>query len=581
MGDWSGVPLLISEVDRISGSEFTSEVIEKIVNGKWAEGKRPARALLDHGGLVSENDMQLLIRKMHAQVNLGDPSELDYDLASLLPTHVCTTHTAIIYGEREGKLLIAAKAATVQNTESVAHILEALPKGKEASIHYGNPRQISACIAAMRSHQQTDFSIDLVEETADDIRAEAENRYSELISGNDEVSSKAGSHLDALLLKAISSGASDIHLSTSYDELGKPIVWARLRRLGDMQDHAEYPWSIGKSIINRFRMTGGMKIDETEDNDARYDIEVPGTGRFDLRLCYIPKPAGRTLTIRLLSQERSGIQTIYEIFPTQFTEAAEQIDRVLVSRPHSIFMVVGPTGEGKSTTSAAILDQLNTPDVKCMSIENPIEYRIPGVEQIQVTNNMGFAKAVRAFMRSDPNNILIGEVRDDETAASAISAAQTGHRVLTTLHSLSAGLAPRRLIELGRGRFTAIDLAEVLAGVVSQKLVKLLCTTCMSIDENNEPQLGEGCDDCEKSGWESRTAVAEVLVVNDEVYQGIIDGKSSRYLLEQSASQTFDDHARRLLEAKRTTRSELLRVFGALPCLGGESAPASLLRGVG
>lgn len=357
-----------------------------------------------------------------------------------------------------------------------------------------------------------------------------------------------------LMSQAAALGASDIHLSTVVDSDDRPRVQARLRIAGRLREHAVWSETTGKRIINRFRLAGEFSADLTRPVDGRFDVRVPRFGLFDLRLHASPKPSdGQMMVIRLLKQGQSGLENIRRLFPPEHSSYAERL-AALVRQPHGVLIVAGKTGSGKSTTLAALLkDVCADPSRKVITIEDPVELRIPGADQVQVTTQMPFPRALRGFMRADPDVIMVGELRDAETTVTAFHAAQTGHLVLSTAHANDAASVPKRLIDMGG--LSPVTVAETLSAVFAQTLVRTLCGRC-SAGRGSRAGKPRGCGACDETGWLGRMAVAELMHVTEPVAEAIEDGASPRKIRKTADYTTFGDYAERLIRAGVTTRAE-------------------------
>ena len=322
-----------------------------------------------------------------------------------------------------------------------------------------------------------------------------------------------------LLFQACADQASDIHLEPTREQ-----VRVRLRVDGVLEELPSLAKPMHLSLISRIKIMGGMDIAQHRlPQDGRARIRVSGK-EVDLRLATYPTMFGEAAAIRLLGKEQ--LRTLEQL---GFLEADLKIFKSLIAKPHGIFLVTGPTGSGKTTTLYAALMQINSGNRHILSIEDPIENEIPGVSQQQVNTKAGltFASALRAMLREDPDVILVGEIRDAETAEIAVRASMTGHLVFSSLHTNTAIVAIARLIDLGVEPFL---ISSSLIGVVAQRLVRKICSQCKSECEITPSQLqplglevrlpaykGKGCQECRQTGYHGRIALFEVMQVNDEV----------------------------------------------------------------
>ena len=390
------------------------------------------------------------------------------------------------------------------------------------------------------------------DESAAAKRRQSEANYKSLVGGDDMVARSVRS----LIADAVARNASDIHISTELVD-GYEQVSANLRVLGDLVRHDTYDPGVGDALLHRFRRAGIKESTTVGALDGQYDITLPSDGkssggRYDLRMVYMPLRYGAMLVVRLLPQERSQHSDLASVFPPRDSDVAERIRRS-VSYGSGLVIVAGRTGDGKSTTLASILDYVAVPERKVVSIEDPVETLIPGVQQVPFhAKHLTFAQGLKAFLRADPDIIMVGEIRDRETAEVAIMASQTGHTLLSTVHARNSSRAPTRLTNMG---VDPGQIAEEMRLIVSQRLVKRLCRTCSGDGE------ARGCGAC-TGGYAGRAALAETLEVNDDMMTAIEKGLSARVLEQLEGYRRFEEHAAALIANKITTAAEVKRALG-------------------
>jgi len=331
-----------------------------------------------------------------------------------------------------------------------------------------------------------------------------------------------------LVAQALSQRATDIHI-----EPGEYQIRVRYRIDGLLQEAAPLTKSLAQPIVSRIKIMSGMDIAERRlPQDGRIEVEMQGR-RLDLRVNSVPTVFGEKIAIRILDRSAAlfglaelGLQA----------EVLTQIQAML-ARPNGMFLVTGPTGSGKTTTLMAALGELNHADRHIITVEDPVEYYLPGVNQVQVNNKAGltFAAGLRAFLRQDPDVMMVGEIRDGETADIAVRAALTGHMLLSTLHTNQAAGAPGRLADMGVEPFL---LASSLTGILAQRLVRRLCPRCRSpyvptAEDPDYPLLAaaglagvelyrpQGCGHCDRTGYSGRVSLVELLPVNGAVRECI------------------------------------------------------------
>ena len=349
--------------------------------------------------------------------------------------------------------------------------------------------------------------------------------------------------LNALLTQAARDGASDIHIEPFEHHSA-----VRFRVDGSLREVVQPNRALHAALISRLKIMADLDIAEKRlPQDGRISLRL-GTRAIDVRVSTLPSAFGERAVLRLL--DKSGNRISLEAVGMQ-GETLRQFDH-LIRQPHGIILVTGPTGSGKTTTLYSALSRLDAHSGNIMTVEDPIEYELPGIGQTQVNAriDLTFAKALRAILRQDPDVIMIGEIRDFETAQIAIQASLTGHLVLATLHTNDAASAVTRLGDMGVEPFL---LASSLLGVLAQRLVRKVCTHCH----------GKGCEHCGQSGYAGRTGIFELLLVDDairaQIHQRASEAEIRNAALANGMTLMRDD-GERLVVAGITTTEELLRV---------------------
>lgn len=375
--------------------------------------------------------------------------------------------------------------------------------------------------------------------------------------------------VNELLVDASKRGASDIHLDPHED-----FMKIRIRIDGNLIDYAEVPNAIRKNLITRVKIISGMNITESrlpQDGaikDTLKDVNL------DLRVSCLPTNLGEKIVIRILdySLSLSGLEHL------GFSEKNYKKVLKMISTPNGIILVTGATGSGKSTTVYSILQRLNKEETNVITVEDPIEMNIEGINQVQTNSEIGltFASALRSILRQDPNIIMIGEIRDTETAQIAVRASITGHLVLSTLHTNDSLTTIERLVDMGVEKYL---LSSSLTGIVSQKLARKLCQHCKKERPTNEYEkklfkkvlnkdidkvyIAEGCEKC-NSGYSGRIAIHEVLLINEEIKEAIssnLDREKLRELVYNADVNTLlQDGLEKVIDGL-TTVEELLKII--------------------
>jgi type II secretory ATPase GspE/PulE/Tfp pilus assembly ATPase PilB-like protein len=380
--------------------------------------------------------------------------------------------------------------------------------------------------------------------------------------------------VDLLLAQAVNSHASDVHLEPKKESVG-----VRLRIDGVLQEFPSPPKSMYGAIVARFKIMSGLDIAERRvPQDGRIQAKVSGKN-VDVRVSVIPLVEGESIVLRILERDK-GIVSLPAIgFGEQLLEKYMRF----LKQTQGIVLVTGPTGSGKSTTLYASLSAIQSPEDNIITIEDPVEYHLPFAKQIQVNGAVGldFAAGLRAILRHDPDIVMVGEIRDAETARIAIQAALTGHLVLSTLHTNDASSAVTRLVDMGIEPFL---VASAIRGVIAQRLVRKLCPHCkkkVTISENvvrvklgiaplaedvqREAYDAQGCRECVNTGYKGRIGIFEVLEL-DSTFDALIVGKSSAAdLVSHARSCGFkelkDDGLEKVFDGM-TTAGEVVRVLG-------------------
>lgn len=357
--------------------------------------------------------------------------------------------------------------------------------------------------------------------------------------------------INALLTQALREGASDIHI-----EPFEQISIVRFRIDGRLRDIVRPKKAIHAALISRVKIMSQLDIAEKRlPQDGRITLRVGGKP-VDVRVSTLPTGHGERAVLRLLDKE-GGRLDLQQLGMSQNTQA--QFDH-LISQPHGIVLVTGPTGSGKTTTLYAALTRLNAVTTNLLTVEDPIEYELPGVGQTQVNAriDMSFAKALRAILRQDPDVIMIGEIRDLETAQIAVQASLTGHLVLATLHTNDAAAAVTRLLDMGIEPFL---LSSSLLGVAAQRLVRKLCSHCRQFDGQHWHDVG--CEKCGNTGYHGRVGIYELLLTTDAIREQIHNRASEadiRASAQRNGMQSMREDGERWLQDGTTTEAELLRV---------------------
>ncbi len=377
--------------------------------------------------------------------------------------------------------------------------------------------------------------------------------------------------INALLSEAIREKASDIHIEPHEQRLA-----IRFRVDGVLRDRLEPKRSLAPMLVGRIKVMAGLDIAEKrKPHDGRVSLRVGGHD-VDVRVSTIPSQYGERVVLRLLDRSSAG----FELSALGMSETDFKRVTRLLEKPSGMILVTGPTGSGKTTTLYAAITRLNDRERNIMTVEDPVEYALDGIGQMQVNPQKGvtFASGVRALMRQDPNVILIGEIRDSDTASAALRAATSGHLVLSTLHTTSAIGSVTRLVDMGVERYL---LAPTLAGLIAQRLVRTLCAACSResvLSEFDAARLSGllpvgtpvrepvGCEACLGQGYRGRTALYEIVEVDDTLEAMIHDGRPESELIARARTVSpslMEDGAMRIRDGL-TSVDEVVAVADSL-----------------
>ena len=375
--------------------------------------------------------------------------------------------------------------------------------------------------------------------------------------------------VNVLIHQAVQERASDIHLEPHEKQLK-----VRYRIDGILHDAASPPKSLHPAIVSRVKILAEMDIAERRlPQDGRVRVKVADR-QVDLRVSTLPTLYGESVVIRLLDRS-AGVMALHDL--GMRADTLEQFGR-LITRPHGIILVTGPTGSGKTTTLYAALNRIYSPQKKIITIEDPVEYELVGANQINVRPQIGltFARGLRHIVRQDPDIVMVGEIRDRETAEIAIQAALTGHLVFSTLHTNDAPGALTRLLDMGTEAYL---VASSIIAVLAQRLVRLVCRSCRTLIDVGPEAFAEvefpngtrpakvwrgaGCERCRQTGYDGRTGVFELLPIDEPVREQIL-AKTSASAIKQRAAQhgmrTLLAAGREKISEGHTTIEEVLRV---------------------
>ncbi|MGN0347887.1 MAG: GspE/PulE family protein [Lachnospiraceae bacterium] len=409
----------------------------------------------------------------------------------------------------------------------------------------------------------------IYDQQEEDVREQSET-YQQMMDRVD--SSPVVKLTNTILTQAVSMGASDIHVEPKQNNI---IV--RFRIDGDLMEVMVLNSSIHQSLVTRMKIMSGLDIAEKRvPQDGRFSMEM-GAKVVSFRISTLPSVYGEKVVIRILGDNKVDVVPVTEL--GMLEENFRKLDK-LIHNPNGVILVTGPTGSGKTTTIYSALNEVAKPNVNVVTIEDPVEKVMDNITQVHINTKAGitFAKGLRAIMRQDPDIIMVGEIRDEETATIAAQAAITGHLVLSTIHTNDAASTFMRLIDMGVEPYV---VASSVIGIIAQRLVKTICPDCkeeytpsqedvLNWGKGEMPKIlyrGKGCKRCNYTGYRGRCAVHEIIVVNHEIRNLIMDRASAQKVKAMAEEFGFTDmeyNAKRLIFEGRTTIEEMRKVINFL-----------------
>lgn len=532
------------------GNYITEADIEKAEADAKAKHASLADYLLGKGLITKDLLGQAIAESFqvpYADLNSNQPSR---EQVLKIPEDIAKKFRAVLFSVDEKKTTVATDAPSARGL-TVA--LKKIFPQRKITIAYGLSEDIDTIFSYYRKPLAT--------------------RFTKILEKQKRVAPEI---LDEIFSDAFSYHASDIHFEPQRKE-----VVVRFRVDGVLQEAGRIAKEYYENILNRIKVTSGLRIDEhfaAQDGSMHYQKEDTV---FDLRTSIVPTVEGEKAVLRILASYIKGLALSDLGLSPEDQNAFEQT----AQKPFGMLLVTGPTGSGKTTTLYALLKLLNKPDVNITTIEDPVEYKMLGVNQIQVNpqTNLTFAKGLRSIVRQDPDTILVGEIRDEETAEIAVNAALTGHLLLSTFHANDAATAVPRLLDMGVEPFL---LASTLEFLVAQRLVRKICEQCRySIDVSQKDiaakhkgaeeffdgktvtlYQGKGCDGCGGTGYKGRTAIFELIRITKEIQELILKNPSSTEVWQlarkQGAKTMFEDGIEKVKRGV-TTLEELQRVAEA------------------
>jgi type IV pilus assembly protein PilB len=531
MADYVSHPLLalIKEQGLIDDLQM-----EEVLQEQGRSGKTISQVLQDTGIVEIETQLQIIATHLGTEVvDLAD-KELPPEVVALIPAHNARMYQCVPI-EDYGSVLRVALADPLN--PAIADELGFVVR-KEIQMVVADPTQIERLINKYYPEDAASFGDALKELESEEIAAE--------VSAGAEAADLANEapivrFVNLVLYQAVQDRASDIHFEPFEDEFK-----IRYRVDGALYEMSPPPKHLALPVISRLKVMSNLNISERRmPQDGRINFPIAGR-QIDLRVSTLPTQFGESVVLRVLDRAAVNLDVESLGLPRYLIEYINEA----ILQPNGIFIVTGPTGSGKTTTLYSCLRKVNTIDSKLLTAEDPVEYDIEGIMQVAINEAVGmtFGKALRAFLRQDPDIIMVGEMRDLETSQIAIQASLTGHLVLSTLHTNDAPGAVTRLIDMGVEPFL---ISSTLMAVLAQRLVRTVCKKCRTPFEPTESQLsllnlsphdigdkvfyyGRGCQNCNDTGYKGRRGIFELLVVSDPI-RNLINERAPSVVVRQKA----------------------------------------------
>jgi len=516
---------------------ISKDKLEEAIAESQSAGKSLGRLLLEKGYLTESSLLALMARRLG--YDFVDLTEIQVDptAASTITENLAKRYRALpIAFDEQGRLVVAmSDPNNVYALDDIRSIT-----GKEVKTVVAAPSDILAAISRI---QRLDRSVESLTDTSESMADEALDLGDARNVADEAPIVKL---VNLIITQAVNDRASDIHIEPQERDMR-----VRYRIDGVLHEVLRPSKTIQSGVISRLKIMADMDIAERRlPQDGRISVQLQGGKAIDLRIASLPTVYGEKLVLRIL--DKSSV--LLKLEDLGFSEHNFTQFQSAYQKPYGMILVTGPTGSGKSTTLYATLNILNQIDRNVITVEDPVEYRLPGINQVQTNNKAGltFASALRSILRSDPDIVLIGEIRDRETAQIAIEASLTGHLVLSTLHTNDAPSAVSRLIEMGIEPFL---VASAIDCVLAQRLARRLCERCKEsyqptrealienrfplIDDEDVPTLfrAVGCTKCGKTGYRGRMAVHEVMLVGEEIERLAVERKSTDEIMRMALDQ--------------------------------------------
>jgi len=546
----------------IEGKLLDQTQADEIWESHATTGKSFADSLVDANLADRPSLLQAIADHLGVQFYSAVPTTDQDEISKVLKPAQAHKYAVVPVADEAGKLTLVAKDPF---NSAIINELSFILKRESIELAVADPEMVDAAVIRVYGEPSASSMDDLLGEF-DQIDAAA--------VADDDVANAASQapiirFVDLVLQEAVKAKASDIHFEPFEDQFR-----IRYRIDGSLYEMAPPPKNLANAVTARVKVLSALNIAERRiPQDGRIKTTIGGR-QIDLRVSTLPTQFGESVVLRIL--DKTVVNLSLDALSMQ--EDIKEGIRSMVNKPNGIFIVTGPTGSGKTTTLYSALREVNTEDVKILTAEDPVEYEVEGIMQVPINHQVGltFAAALRSFLRQDPDTIMVGEIRDIETAQIAVQASLTGHVVLSTLHTNDAPGAVTRLIDMGLEPFL---ISASIEGILAQRLLRRICKTCRTAYEpdkevigmldvdaleiaNKKFYFGKGCADCNRSGYKGRQGLFELMTISDSI-RTLITQRAPTLVLKQKAIEVgmrpLRDDGLRCIFDGLTTIEEVLK----------------------
>ncbi|WP_289102976.1 GspE/PulE family protein [uncultured Marinobacter sp.] len=507
----------------VQNEVITEEQLSVALREQKSTGRKLGRTLIELGYLDEDTLLNILSRQLNVPFVQLRHYQFNGELVKRLPEAMARRFRAIVLADQSGELLVGmADPLDIFAYDELVRVLK-------QPVRQAVVRESELLNTLDLVYRRTDEIASLAEELEDELGDDAFD-LAALSAESESADAPVVKLLRTLFEDAVQARSSDIHI-----EPDETVVRIRQRIDGVLQEQVMKEKRVNAALVLRLKLMAGLNISEKRlPQDGRFNVRVKGRS-IDVRVSTMPVQYGESVVMRLLDQSEGLLNLESTGMPPKLLERF----RKLIKKPHGLVLVTGPTGSGKTTTLYGALSELNNAEVKIITAEDPVEYRLPRITQVQVNPKIGleFSSILRSALRQDPDVILVGEMRDQETAEIGLRAAMTGHLVLSTLHTNDSISSAMRLIDMGAEPFL---VASSLLGVVAQRLVRRVCDNCKETYEPSQQEQiwlqsfdldpldmeagfvkGRGCYQCSNTGYRGRVGVYEMLEMDEDMLDAL------------------------------------------------------------